>query len=142
MKSAFTLIELIIVISIIGLLSFFSISAFLRLKESLILEGTARQIQCELISQKQKAISSGAISELYCNQNYYSIKNQNILQNSSDIGKKTVMPSNIYFANSILFRFSSSGFPYPGYSGTAVIKNRFHKTKKIIISSLGRIRIE
>jgi prepilin-type N-terminal cleavage/methylation domain-containing protein len=36
------------------------------------------------------------------------------------------------------FKFASSGFPLPGYSGTLVLSPR----RKVIVSSVGRVRLE
>lgn len=40
------------------------------------------------------------------------------------------------------FKFSGSGFPLPGGTGTEVLINKLGRTRKIILSSAGRARIE
>lgn len=39
-------------------------------------------------------------------------------------------------------QFASSGFPTPGSKNTIVVTNLKHKIKKVIVSNIGRIRIE
>ncbi|MBI5078696.1 prepilin-type N-terminal cleavage/methylation domain-containing protein [Candidatus Saganbacteria bacterium] len=40
------------------------------------------------------------------------------------------------------FKFSRSGFPLPGGSGTQVLENRFGRSRRVIVSAVGRVRVE
>lgn len=40
------------------------------------------------------------------------------------------------------FKFSRTGSPLPGGTGTEILEGRSGRSKKIIVSSIGRVRIE
>jgi len=40
------------------------------------------------------------------------------------------------------FKFSKTGFPLPGGTGTEVLKSRSGYCRKVIVSSAGRVRVE
>ena len=40
------------------------------------------------------------------------------------------------------FKFSATGFPVPGGSGTEILEGRNGFNRKVIVSSVGRVRIE
>jgi len=40
------------------------------------------------------------------------------------------------------FTFSRTGFPTPGGSGTLVLSGHFARERKVIVSSVGRVRFE
>lgn len=77
-----------------------------------------------------------------CSADKYYIRKYDIFMNSFEDQKTIHLPAGINFTNDIIFRFASSGYPLPGYIGTATIDNAGGKLKKIIVSSAGRIRIE
>lgn len=141
-KKAFTLLEIIIVISIIGTASLLSVSSMMRYSAAVSLNSAAAQIQSVLSLIRQYAVSSGAMHELFCEGNHYAIRKQNIATGVFEEIKSAVLPNNTSFTNHISIRFASSGFPVPGYFGSITLRNKHKKTKKIIVSSVGRIRIE
>jgi prepilin-type N-terminal cleavage/methylation domain-containing protein len=101
-----TLIETLIVLSILALLISFGINNTLGYYEALKLQGEADKIAAELRLAQNKALSTGRIEA----------------------------------SNGV--QFASSGFPLPKSKGTISITNLKHKTKRVIISNIGRIRIE
>jgi prepilin-type N-terminal cleavage/methylation domain-containing protein len=40
------------------------------------------------------------------------------------------------------FKFSRTGFPLPGGTGTQILTDSFGRTRKVILSSAGRVRVE
>jgi Tfp pilus assembly protein FimT len=113
---------LLIVISLLALLASFSVPTLSRFAAGFSLSASAR------------ALASAARA----------VQSQARLQHrtlSLDLGKIN-LPARVRIKKSSEIRFSSSGFPPPGGSGTIVLENQFKKTKKIIVSSAGRVRIE
>ena len=51
-------------------------------------------------------------------------------------------PSKIKLVKGKIIAFAANGFPPPGGTGTIIIKNQLGKNKKIIVSNLGRVRVE
>ena len=100
-RRGFTLVEMLVVISVCGLLLSFSFSSLSKFKKSVGFEASARQLASDLRRTQSQAMS----------------RHESLSQGR--------------------FTFSSSGFPPPGGSGTEVIGHR-----KVIVSSVGRVRIE
>ena len=121
-RKAFTLIEILIVISLLALLISISIPTFSRFSAQLCLNTSARALASELRR----------------------VQNQAILQHKT-LGldsSKLSLPSGIKSKNECFVSFAASGFPPPGGSGTLILQNRLGQTRKIIVSSAGRVRIE
>jgi prepilin-type N-terminal cleavage/methylation domain-containing protein len=121
LKRGFTLIELLMVIFIVGILFSFSFPTLKRFCDSLALNHTAQAMAGEIRTLQAKAYT----------------QHQRL---SLDISR--FLPSNIFIAQAHLICFSDSGFPVPGGSGTLILRNQLGQTKSIIVSSLGRVRIE
>lgn len=72
------------------------------------------------------------------------------LQSSAELEHKTVtldptklnLSAGLTLSGKTDLSFSASGFPPPGGSGTLIVSNRFGQQKKIVVSSVGRIRLE
>jgi type II secretory pathway pseudopilin PulG len=121
-RRGFTLIELLIVMGCCGLLFFFSVPSLFRFRDSLYLNAAARLLASDI--RKTRALAVGQ-------------------------GKKmtwpvslSVFPGSIKAENPRSFTFSESGFPPPGGFGTQILSARCRSTKKVIVSSVGRVRIE
>jgi len=121
-KRGFTLVELLIAIGICGLLLALSFPALLNFKSSLYLEASARSIASEMRKTQSLAWSGKA----------------NLNWDVSQFG----LPAGVSARNVKQFRFSKTGFPLPGGTGTQVIENKFGNSRKIVLSSVGRVRIE
>jgi hypothetical protein len=53
-----------------------------------------------------------------------------------------MFPPGIKFKRTCDIGFSASGFPPPGKSGTLILEDAGGRTKKVVVSSLGRVRLE
>ncbi len=113
----YTLLEVLVVISIIGFFVQTSVFGFNRYMEAVCLKECASKVAIYLFRSKDKAMGNSTI------EGFSSIKNISIT-GLSDI------------------RYSASGFPVIGGSGTVIIQNSFGKVKRVIVNSIGRIRIE
>ncbi len=107
-RPAFSLIELITVIAILGTVVFVALPGLSRFSASLSLQASAKAVAAELRQLQTKA--------------------------------RLTHTTQTFGATSI--SFAASGFPPPGGSGTIVLRDRFARSKKIIVSSSGRIRLE
>jgi len=121
-KRGFTLVELLIVIGICGLLLTLSFPAWLNFKSSLYLEASARSVASEMRKTQSLAWSGKA----------------NLIWEVSQLS----LPMEISAQAVKSFKFSNTGFPLPGGTGTQVIENKFGNRRKIVLSSVGRVRIE
>lgn len=142
MNKGFTIIEFLVVMSIFSVLISFSIFGFGSLEKGAKLRGATDQVSAKLNMVKQKAVSSSTAVELFCDSNSCKTRKLNIASNNFEETDVDPLPNGVHFDNTISFRFSSSGFPQPGYFGTATIKDGFGKAKKVVVSSVGRIRTE
>jgi prepilin-type N-terminal cleavage/methylation domain-containing protein len=142
MNKGFSLIELIMVITIISVVMCFSIEQIQPLKEGLAVRTFSQQLLGDLNYIKQRSVQRGTVYELNCAKNFYTISYFD--NNTGYFVKDRIesLKSGIIVENPVDFRFSNSGFPIPGYFGTAQIKSLTGKTAKIVVSSVGRIRIE
>lgn len=122
MKKGFTLIELLIVISIVGITMLISFPGINRFSKQLFLSGTAKAIVSEIRSVQKNALLQHETLSL------------NFNKISLPSGIKIIKPSNI--------KFSSSGYPPPGGSGSIILQNQNGQAKKVIVSSAGRVRVE
>ncbi len=130
MKKGFSLLELVIVVTIIGLvlavvsIKFTSVSNTLRLKA--VTKTIVSEIRlCQIRAQTEKQMIS-----INFDFNSYTIG-----------GKKTDLPNPIKITNPQTVAFSNSGQPIPGFFGTISISDG-NNIAKIIISPVGRVRTE
>jgi len=121
-QRGFTLIELLIVI---GLISFVFVAAapkFAHYSSLLKLSASAKLIASDLRLTQSKALTQ---KETIC---YDPVK--------------TSLPSGIKLTKTKPIYFSHSGNPSFGSSGTIILQNRLGQSRKIILSSAGRIRLD
>lgn len=121
-KPGFSLIELLVVISVLAIVATLSLPTFSRFSASLSLEASAKTLVSEL-----RALQSQAMSQ-----------HQTFSLNLAKLN----LPQNIKFIKTSNISFASSGFPPPGGSGSLIMQNQFGRQKKIIVSSTGRVRLE
>lgn len=129
MKNGFTLLELLIVVAIIGIISTVGCYYLSNAFSSIKLQAAAQEIASDLRLCQQKAISEKTDVLITFNTNNYVFLKTN----------KT-LPKPLSISNPQLVKFSQTGNPTPGYFGTIILSDG-HKTKKIIVSPVGRIRI-
>lgn len=142
MKKAFTIIELLVVLSLFSAILLIPTFNFDKTKTIVLLNSTAKDIANKLELIKSQAISSSSIMELEAQKTKVIIKKQSLITNSFVDISSVNLPKNISIDTPIKFRFSQNGFPLVGYTGTIKLLSPFGQTKKIILSSFGRIRIE
>lgn len=121
-KNGFTLIETLVVVAIIAALFTLSIPTFSRFSAQLSLNTSAKALASKLRAIQTQAVTQHKTLSL-------------------DFAK-TELASGISILKTSKISFSSSGSPPPGGSGTLMLQNKFGKTKKIIVSSAGRVRVE
>ena len=121
-RPGFTLVEILIVISILAVSLSISLPVFYSFSEALSLNASARTVASELRKLQSQAMLVHETQSL-------------------DLASLN-LPARITPTAISAISFSHTGNPPPGGSGTIVLENRFGKTKSIIVSSLGRVRIE
>ena len=121
-KNGFTLIEILIVISVLALLLSISIPS------------TARFSARQTLSASTKTLAS----QLRATQSQAVLQHKTLSLDPTE----TTLASGIKFKKVKPITFSSSGLTPPGGSGTLILQNRFGQSKKIIVASSGRVRIE
>jgi len=145
----FTLIEILVVLSIVGILAassipilsnVFNVSQLKREAQNIVAELRLAQEMAETkkttccISFKSKSIFYESAQIFVERYDYFKGKYVNI--------KSIELPKKFDFKEDKVIKFSSSGSPPAGGSGTIVLKDAGGREKKIIVSSIGRIRIE
>jgi prepilin-type N-terminal cleavage/methylation domain-containing protein len=108
-KRGFTLIELTVVFSLIGLILLFSLPTLANFKEHVYLEAASTQLASDLRTTQIEAICFNETRTISLN------------------GRQ--------------FIFSKTGNPPPGGSGTVVLNGR-SCSRSVIVSSVGRVRVE
>ncbi|MFA5839673.1 MAG: type II secretion system protein [Candidatus Margulisiibacteriota bacterium] len=121
-KKGFSLLECLIVVGILGILLTISLPTLKQYRESVILNASAIALASDLRALQNQAMLNHGIARL------------------SLSALKPPAPIKILSFSSIAF--SPSGLPIVGGSGTIVLGSSASISKKIIVSSLGRIRIE
>ena len=121
-KRAFTLVELLVVIAVIGTIIAFAYPTTSRFSSQINLNNGAKELVSTLRANQAKAISRRESVAL-------DTATYRLLGDIKAINDKRIT-------------FSPSGFPTVGGSGTIILQNRFGQTKSIVVSSIGRVRIE
>jgi prepilin-type N-terminal cleavage/methylation domain-containing protein len=121
-KSGFSLIELVVVISIVGILLTVAIPITNYFAQHFALDSSARLVASDL--RKEQRLSSLEHTE------------------RSYDPTKAALPGGITLLAAKIIKFSASGFPSFGGVGTITLQNRFGEVKKVVVSSVGRVRIE
>jgi prepilin-type N-terminal cleavage/methylation domain-containing protein len=121
-KKGFSLIEIIVVVGILGMLFTLSLPMSKSFSSILYLNASAKGLASELRNVQSQSV----------------LKHKTLSLSLDELR----LPPGISFANTHDISFSPSGCPPPGKSGTLVLQNSFGRTKKVIVSSSGRVRIE
>jgi prepilin-type N-terminal cleavage/methylation domain-containing protein len=140
LRKAFTVIEMLIVILLLGTLSGLAYFGLTSMKESLDVRSAAEQVYSEIRLTQEMAKTNHYPHqiEFIRGGNEYQI----VDLRDDTIVKKEKLSDTIRFDGKEMFIFSYSGSPVVGGSGTLVISNFKKKVKKIVVSPIGRIRIE
>ena len=121
-KKGFTLVELITVIAILATLLVIFIPRVSVFTLNLYLDASAKAVAANLRNLQSQAITKHQTTSLSL--------------------ESLALPSQIQIISASNISFASSGFPPPGGSGSILLETRFGKSKKIVVSSSGRVRIE
>ncbi len=121
-KKGFSLIEMLVVVGILGMLFALSLPISRSFSSILYLNASAKGLASDLRKVQSQAM----------------LQHKTL---SINLGKLK-FPPGVSFANTHDMSFSPSGCPPPGKSGTLILQNSFGRTKKVIVSSSGRVRIE
>ena len=121
-KKGFTLIELLVVIAVIGIMMVGTLPQLSSLSAHLRLTAAAKCLAADLRSLQARATSQHETLNL-------------------DLNSLT-LPAGIKLVKSSQIAFAPSGFTPPGGSGTLVLQNQLGQQKKVIVSSVGRVRLE
>lgn len=122
MNKSFTLIELLMIMAILALIIGMSIPTFSSFKNQLLLNATAQRIASDLRKIQSQAYSEHKTLSLDPNQ--------------------LELPSGIRLKSGKTISFSPSGSTSFGGSGSLLLQNQRGQTKKIIVSTVGRVRVE
>jgi len=148
-RSGFTLIEIVVVLSIVGILIAASVPILGNVVSVSRLNREARNIATELRLAQEIAGTQKTTCKL-------EFKSKSIFYDSAKIEvesfsyfkakfvkvKTVEIPKKFDFKYDKVIKFSSSGAPPAGGSGTIILKDSSGREKKIIVSSVGRVRIE
>jgi prepilin-type N-terminal cleavage/methylation domain-containing protein len=121
-RRGFTLVELLIVLGIIGLTSFFAIPTWRAFSGQLTLQAAAQTI----------------VSELRRLQSQACLEHRQLAFDPA----RLKLAKDLTLSGHLNFSFSASGFPPPGGSGTLIVSNQAGRQKKIVVSAAGRVRSE
>ncbi len=145
----FTLIEIIVVLSIVGILVAVSIPVFLHVIQISRLNSEAQNIAVELrLAQEMAGTKKTTYRITFRSKSIFyetakiQVENYSYFKGKFINVKTIELPKKFDFKNDKAISFSSSGSPPPGGSGTVVLKDSGGREKRIIVSSIGRIRIE
>ena len=112
------------------------------LKERTSLNASVNRVINDLLLIKDDAVFTGTYFTILCADDRYSISKLDLASGSLIKVRDDHLESGVRFKMPVEFRFSSSGFPLPGYSGKATLENRNKVSTSIIVSSYGRVRTE
>ena len=121
-RKGFSLVELLVVFSLIFAFSAGIATVFSSVSRQLALRNTAETLAIEISAVQSRA----------------RLEHQTCF---FDAGAKP-MPQGIKIAAAHVFSFAASGFPLPGGSGTLTLQNSAGERKNVIVSSIGRVRVE
>lgn len=141
-KQAFTLIEVLLAIAILGILVGMAIPAYNRVMQHQTLYKEAGQLAWDLRAARQEAITTGKATrvDFYYYADAYQVKNKARHYFPEGISYRA-KPSFIHQGSMELYcTFAPSGVPSPG--GTACLTNRNQELLYVIVNlPAGRVRI-
>ena len=121
-KKGFTLIEIMIVIGILGAVLALSAPVTSRFSGVLFLNAAAKALASDLRGLQHQAILRH--------------------QTRRFVPAEFDLPPGIRFMSAAGITFSPSGNPPPGGSGSLILQNSLGSTRKVVVSSAGRVRVE
>jgi prepilin-type N-terminal cleavage/methylation domain-containing protein len=148
-RRAFTLLEILVAISIIGILALAIMPVSMDLISSMKLSSSARTIMSDLrmAQQRSMTLSTDVICDFRAKSimgdpaRYY-IKRYDPAKKVFMEIKTVKLERSFNFKEDVVIKFSRTGFPAVGGSGTVTVKDFGERTKKVVVSSTGRVRME
>lgn len=147
-SNGFTLIEMVVAICVVGIMFFASIPVFSNMVSIFELKAVARDIVSDLRFSQEKATGGRcsvliefAPRSLFGDPAVYYIRKTGASGKSETV-RSVRLSAKFDFTKKAILRFASTGFPPPGGSGTVVVEDRGGRTRSIILSSAGRVRME
>jgi prepilin-type N-terminal cleavage/methylation domain-containing protein len=122
LRPGFTLLELLVVIGLLTASFAIAAPALSRFCAQFLLKTSAQALASDLRLLQTRAV----------------LRHKTLSLDPSEYP----FPAKIKLAKGKIIAFSADGFPPPGGTGTIVIQNDLGNDKKIIVSNLGRVRIE
>lgn len=139
-KNGFTLIEVIVVISIICLLYLGIGNSLIRIIDLLHLKNEAQKLALNLHNLRNTTLRLSQDGVCYFYGDNYTLKIRNY-DGEEEIIRQVELPKNISMSGSTKLGFKFNGNAL--YSGTVIMKTSMNFQKKIIVAvATGRIRIE
>ena len=146
-QDGFTLVEILVALTIIGILSAIAIPNWSTLLPTHALNGAARQVQSELHRLKSRAVSENAAFRLVFSTSNYTYTIEKYSGGSwTATGENKPLPEGITLASTsdTTLGFTSRGISSDSTDTPKTVKlcNNKGAGKNIVLSSTGRIRIE
>lgn len=136
-KSAFTLLEALVVISIISVMAVFGLPAFWRYSASQSLAGQANKFANDLRKAQQITVTEQKISKIKIANN---LRSYQILK-EDQVVEEVSLPSNIFLSTAVLeisFNFAGA----PSQPADFIFQNNFGEQRKVSINAAGFVKVE
>ena len=143
-RGGFTLVEILVVITIIGILSAIAVPNWSTLLPTYALNGAARQVQSELQKTKSRAVSENTNYRLVFSSTGYSIE-RDTGSGWQSTGENKPLPDGISLAGTsdMTLGFTSRGTSSDTTNDKIVkLCNIKNKGKNVVLGTLGRVRID
>lgn len=148
-RAGFTSLELIITLGLIGMLLFSLFPVLSNFLGNLKLKSEAEKVLSDLRFAQSRAEAGGAdVSVIFLAQSLFGDPARYIIKagdpaTGSELTVKTVrLEGSFNFRAPAAIKFSRSGFPPPGGSGSVALEDNGGRVKMIVVSSAGRVRME
>ncbi len=142
-QDGFTLVEILVALTIIGILSAIAIPNWSTLLPTYALKGAARQVQSELHKTKSRAVAENTKFRLIFSTASYSIERYSGTSYQAT-GENKPLPAGITLASTsdTTLGFTSRGTSIDSTDKTVKLCNIKSAGKNVVLSDLGRIRID
>jgi len=148
-KRAFTLMEIVVTICIVGIIFFAAIPVLTNMMQVFAVKAVARDIVSDLRFAQEKAIALRTTvtveffpKSLLGDPATYYVERESAVKNKTEVIRVAKLSRKFDFISARALKFSSSGLPPAGGSGTVVIRDGGGRQKSVILSSAGRVRME
>ena len=137
----FTLLELLVVLTILAILGAVAIPVWSVLLPTFALNGASRQIQSEFHRIKRQAASENVTFRLVFSDTGDNYTVERVVGTTITQQGTKPLPEQIDVRNSITLGFTPRGTATPGTGGTVKLCNSNGRGTNIVVNSTGRVRI-